>query len=271
MVGNFLRHYLPILPFSHGVDSIEQSLAQWYLSAEQHVFEFILLNLIFVPLTLYFFRFPHVAMRPARSHYPLSFQRFDLVFGFLSLLCLLGTVLLKVTKPDPSLEIFFLFQPCHVLNLLAILMSFAPSKSKLGTYSFNIFLYLMSATVFAMAFPDMRGRHPLEIVHFWALHWWLVICPYYFECTSKYDLWTPHFISGFSLNASLHWSILYPVALLRGINLNYIMNPPDVQILVDFGIVYRWPMTFATYVLTSLDYLVFLGFSKYLAPLLRQK
>ena len=68
----------------------------------------------------------------------------------------------------------------------------------------------------------------------------------------------------------MHWAILYPVSLLRGINLNYLMNPPDVQLVVDFGVAYRWPITFATYILTSLDLLVFLGFSRLIAPLLRQ-
>ena len=259
------------MSFEHGRDLIHQSIAQWYLSPEQHVFEFVLLNLIFLPMTRYFLSFPHTAMRPARQSFPVSLQRFDVVFGVLSVACILTTILLKLTKPDPWLEIFFLLQPCHVLNVLVILMSFAPHKSRLGTAAFNLYLYLMCATVFAMAFPDMRDRHPLEIVHFWILHWWLVVCPYYFEVTAKYDLWHPHFVSGFSLNATLHWTLLYPVALLRGINLNYLMNPPDVSLVVDFGVAYRWPVTLGTYLLTAADLLVFLAFSRFVAPLFRQK
>src|SRR3989338_4307334 len=110
-IADIFREWFPIIPFEHGRDTIHQSVAQWYIPPEQHVIEFVVLNLIFLPMSFYFIQYPHTPMRPARSFFPVSFKRFDLVFGLLSLLCFLGTVLLKLTKSNPSLEIFFLLQP----------------------------------------------------------------------------------------------------------------------------------------------------------------
>jgi hypothetical protein len=233
------------------------------------VFELVILNAIFLPMVIQWFRQPHPIHRPARSAFPVSFQRFDLVFGLLSLVCFIGTLVLKFHKADPGFELFFLLQPCHVLNILVICMSFAPRRSRFGNLCFNVYLFLMSATVFAMVFPDMRGRPPMEIIHFWILHWWLVVAPFYFEYSAKFDLWQPAFDLGFALNACLHWTVLYPIALLRGINLNYLMNPPDVPFVVGYGLVYHWPVMIGTYLLTSGQLLIFLAFSRWIAPLIR--
>lgn len=268
VAGAWLRGVLSVLPFNEGDEPL-QSIAQWYLTPEQHIIEFVLFNLFFVPLAAGFIRRQHTIFRAASPSYSLSFQRFDLLIGILSSLCFLGTILIKVTKPKPWFELIFMLQPCHLLNLLVIFMSFFKARSRNGTWCFNLYLYVMSATVFAMAFPDMRDRHSLEILHFWVLHWLLVIAPFYYEYSAKYDFWSPCWFSGFGVFGALHYSFLYPVSALHGSNINYLMNPPNVALVLGFGPYFRWYVSFGCFILSSVCFLLMLGFSKYIAPFIR--
>ena len=64
---------------------------------------------------------------------------------------------------------------------------------------------------------------------FFAQHWTLVLLPFYFVFSGKFVVLSSTVLFtlfSFSLHALWHALVLSPASLIKGKNLNYMMNPP---------------------------------------------
>ncbi|KAG5458123.1 MAG: TMEM164 family-domain-containing protein [Olpidium bornovanus] len=129
----------------------------WYLSARQHVLEFVLFNAVFFVATRQLFRKVLAPGSPqdvsfrtfAPPSTPCRGERFMLaatLFSFATAVahkCVRGSTI-------------FLLQPCHVSAVLLLYVLVAPKTSRLPHIVFNIYLYILWGTITALVFPDLR-------------------------------------------------------------------------------------------------------------------
>jgi TMEM164 family len=260
--GDWLREKAVHVGDYNEGDDLPPEEGVWYLSAEQHVFEF-LLYLLFYGYVVWT-SLPTLAhsstLRDASSDLlgverRKSLQHFDRFLGLLGVACFAVTVALKLSKPHPVFQLHYLLQPCHVLTVMFVMLCWLPSSSRVAHMVYNAYSCCFVSTVFALASPDLRGRPPLEILHFWLLHWLLLVLPFYMEATRKFVLRPGNIFAHFSIMSLYHFAFLCPVTLAVGGNMNYLLQPPNVPILIDIGAYYRIAMQAVTLVLCTLTHL----------------
>ncbi|KAI0236031.1 hypothetical protein L0F63_004545 [Massospora cicadina] len=183
-------------------DFLKPMQGSWYISPAQHGFEMLL-------LTAFFY----------------------LVFIFsIKYVC------------RPGNDLISLLQPCHVNLVVLIFILNFPKKYTLPHFVFNIFVHGIWGTLLALSAPDLRGYDMLlEVENFWFEHYLLLFAPFLLMFTGRYVLWPPSFAVGilaFSFNALYNVPFLSTLALLTGLNVNYMLSPPP-GILEVFGPYYR--------------------------------
>ena len=114
--------------------------------------------------------------------------------------------------------------------------------SKLSHMMFNIALHHSWGVLMAIMQPDLRDSTQfLEVPFFWFEHIVLLVIPCWAIWTGRFFL-NPLSIklatASFFIIAIYHSLLLTTVALVTGVNLNYVLKPP-LGVLELFGIYYR--------------------------------
>ena len=139
-------------------------------------------------------------------------------------------------------KICFMLMPCNVNWIMTFVLSYYPYLTlKTSYFLCQLLIPLMVLAFVALAEPDLGDlKLPFEIPHFFLSHALLPIYPIYLLyrgdiSTLPYPGSTSTYIGNFvgwwlfSCSAFLffYFTIVSPLALYTGMNLNYMTNPPN--------------------------------------------
>jgi len=224
-------------------------LGGWFLSPAQHVIECVLLNAVLFA-TLFASK-PHLHHDTAASSHRFKRSTLLKLCDKIGLLLSIATLCLVIYHKHTKERLPFLLQPCHVLNLLMIIVFMKPAGSRTGTLLFNVYLQCFFSPLLGMFAAD-RSCYKLrfELANWFAQHFLLIMFPVYCIATDRFHIikGLRFFVFGFSIEALFHFVILVPASIASGMNLNYVLCPPS-GLLSQFGAWYRVVMTLFSLVL----------------------
>jgi len=122
----------------------------------------------------------------------------------------------------------YMLQPCHAVSA-AYLYTLYTRDHRKATTVFNISLHYMFFTALAISVPDLSQLHlPFEVSNFWIQHYVLFFTPLYLLFSGRFPLAPskPLFLFSIGLGLLFHYDLQLPVALLTGVNVNYMLWPP---------------------------------------------
>eukprot|EP01098_Paradermamoeba_levis_P012052 TRINITY_DN520_c0_g3_i2.p1 TRINITY_DN520_c0_g3~~TRINITY_DN520_c0_g3_i2.p1 ORF type:complete len:336 (-),score=104.98 TRINITY_DN520_c0_g3_i2:19-939(-) len=161
------------------------------------------------------------------------------LFGLSLLLCLFLQASFNLRMGGIKLLCNLLF-PCHAVTTVYLFCLYLPSYTS-ASKVFNVGVYMLGFTALALAVPDTSDLQlPFHIHVFWAQHILLLLLPIYLLASRRFF---PE-INFRSLMFAIGWGFVYgfvvqaPLALVTGVNINYMLWPPPGQPLA--GPWYRW-------------------------------
>ena len=241
----------------------DSEFGAWFLSPQQHLIEFVSINLAFAYLLYltYHLYAPSTSPTVHRKHNkqptPAGQQRRAttsqppstatwLLNHTLVFLLALSYALMVIHKYRED-RLWFLLQPCHVLHLLLIRIIMLPPSSTSAIFSFNLYLHLLFSPFLGLVAADLSCyNQPYELANWCLQHLLLLAIPLLFLLPlSRFPLVTgkAFFLLCFSIEVLYHSLLLYPIALLTSYNLNYVLCPPAGTVLERLGPWYRVAMT----------------------------
>uniref|UniRef100_A0A7S4N1I1 Uncharacterized protein n=1 Tax=Guillardia theta TaxID=55529 RepID=A0A7S4N1I1_GUITH len=255
--GDLLFKFRPDFPFERPTSSIP---ASWYISPKQTFGELVVWNLFFWTLTyVIFMRCDFRRRLGLPKHGVRKVTYGDVFLGTQVLASLLWVLYYKYLTNT----VVYILQPCHLVSIMLVYLFWCRDIAH-GSLIFSMFTHMNVGTLLALGFPDLtdyrrRGIYPaFSIFNFFVLHVLLAVAPLHFEWQESFPFKKGLFAvtMGFALLGILHWTILLPVSILVGNNINYMMSPPKGPLLW-FGDHYRSIQTFGTYLLLLLPGLLF--------------
>ena len=241
----------------------DSEFGAWFLTPQQHLLEFLSINLAFAYLAylayhLYAPSTSHAVhrkqtkqptaagqQRKATATEPPSTATWLLNHTLVFLLSL--SYALMVIHKYREERLWFLLQPCHVLHLLLMRIIMLPPSSTTAIFCFNLYLHLLFSPFLGLVAADLTCyNQPYELANWCLQHLLLLAIPLLFLLPpSRYPLVTGRafFLLCFSIEVLYHSLLLYPVALITGFNLNYVLCPPAGTLLERLGPWYRLAMT----------------------------
>lgn len=264
--AQWLEDALPHITRDLGRSVASSVVPSWFLSPVQHVWEFLVLNSILVPMVLFLtLRAPWEVVEPAAVAAPTGTRRpratlvldTAIAVGKWVVLVTIGATLVYKLLTNRGL---YLLQPCHVLNVLLAIICFSspaaafkgPAASHLPSIAFNVYLHSVYGAWLALAMPDTRDLHlPTERFCFYLQHALLVGLPMLLIARRKFHLYRPRVLYSWAWKFAYHVDVLLPASLVFGGNLNYMLVPPPGP-LANFGFMYRPVMGLVCILLTAL-------------------
>jgi len=217
-------------------------VGSWYLTPERHAIEYVFTTLI-VGLILYFLWpiLPHPSYDSTST--TLSQPKSLKIHTFGS------TIIVLIYKfIGFQTKILCMAMPCNTLWLLFSLMCWDRLMNDRIRYALiqTSFSY-MGLVFLALAVPDLSTFNILfEVEWFFLHHYMLFIIPFYYLLTGKVSVLSLQ-VDSQSLSSSVSFFIRYwlftctifacyyvtiitPISLLSGLNLNYMLNPPPLPV-----------------------------------------
>lgn len=209
------------------------SVGSWYLSPERHLLEFPLLSIIFGILVAKILpklkKVSHhssqsspVLLRPPNA----MRQLILLIFALQSRFKLLGY----------RGKILSMLLPCNFIWFLAMILSFYPNLDTIASNTIiQLWLNFLILPIAALAQPDFSDTVLFgEKEFFYFHHTLLVVIPLYFLFSKKVTTLTrPIFVTNVqwvllsgSLFGLMYVTVVTPVSIASGLNLNYMLHPP---------------------------------------------
>ncbi|KAK9696448.1 hypothetical protein K7432_012454 [Basidiobolus ranarum] len=238
----------------------------WFLSPRQHTIEFLLYFFVFAFAAVYFynkgFNNEKAVILPVNAS-PRTFGEKLIIF------VLSSSLILVVVHKALTDSLIFMLQPCHVSLVILLTILICPKTQKLPHVLFNIYLNIMWGTILALVFPDYRSYTLfLEVENFVFEHWLILLTPLYIFYSRKVTVWKPSVsmtMAAHCFYALYNSTILLPVAIVSGQNLNYQLSPP-IQLLPVFGKYYRFAMHAMCLPLTFIMRWIFVSVAFKLTP-----
>ncbi|KAG0321506.1 hypothetical protein BGZ99_003889 [Dissophora globulifera] len=175
------------------------------------------------------------------------------------MITLAASLLITVYQKWTRGGLLFLLQPCHMSAMLLITILAGPKDKKWPHVLLNIYFHIMWGTMLALLSPDLRDYNMFfEVENFFIEHYLLLLVPVYMIWSNRYVIWPASLdvaLMSFSLFALYHSMILSTMALLKGMNLNYLLMPPPGP-LQAFGRWYRPVMYLFCVFLTMSRYFI---------------
>lgn len=270
LISTFDWHHIPhSLPLSvTGVHGF------WYLSPEQHLLEFFLLNFVVIYLIRRTYRNWKLQLlddKRAPGFTPLDTPKLPLYLSIPLLISLSAAYLITLHQKVTHGTEWFLLQPCHmsVKIWIAVTLCLTISNSKTtrtiaGLVGAGVGGCISWGALLALATPDFRGYDSsIQIANFYIEHYLIILVPLFLTYCGYIPLSPPsrHFTFLVFLAKCLYHSVFLEIAsLYSGKNLNYVMVPPPGPLL-HFDHIYRPPMYMFCLALTFFTRYVFYRYS----------
>lgn len=202
----------------------------WYQQPWVHIVEFVVFHLFCYfchRLAPTFFE-DNVTRKVARAK-PTS--TIDTILGLTYMACWVFQVVLKALRPQPLIQLCWMFMPCHVITVVWVYIFLSPNNKK--NYHYLVYLATL-ITAFhwgptsAAMFPDW-GDHQYKIEGYFFLlhHSMLVLTPVYWA--TRYEIIPMSF--KFMAHATMVATFINVgpytiISYITGLNLNYHLYPP---------------------------------------------
>lgn len=203
----------------------------FYRSPEMHLVEWVVFHaFVYVLYRMNRGYYSRITSSATKESMPRSW--FNVTIGALYLLCWIFQVVLKASRPNPLVQLCWLFMPCHLITLVLVYVFLWSSPSR---GNFRRCVYLASlATAFhwgpvsAAVFPDWSDHQfPMEGQMFFLHHGLLVLTPFYFAARYGLVPFDLPFLTHATWVATLINVGPYTlISYLSGLNVNYHLYPP---------------------------------------------
>jgi len=219
------------------------------LTPERHVLEWTFTTTVFLLLlSVLYPKLPKYKANPNGEN-PLRPPTWLRAIAFL-FFCLM--IMYKST--GYSGKLLMIAMPCNVLWCLAFALSFYPNLSTHASHIIcQLWISYTSLTIAALAIPDTSDLVlPFELPYFFIMHWLLLFFPIYYLCSGKVstlpfpnsgETYVSSFFKWWSFSCIMfgifYVTIITPLSLYSGINLNYMLNPPPTPGNIISGPNYR--------------------------------
>uniref|UniRef100_A0A7S2K6P0 Uncharacterized protein n=1 Tax=Leptocylindrus danicus TaxID=163516 RepID=A0A7S2K6P0_9STRA len=217
-------------------------IGSWYLSSQRHILEFVLVTFVCL-LTFQILTPPSRCTKVVKKnhhHQTLSLQP-PTWLTFHSILCTSITVAYKTM--GYSGKILFMAMPCNTIWILYSLICLGLQFGIMSEYAAHVLLQIsasyMSLVALALATPDLGDLvQPFEVYWFFLSHVMLFFMPLYYIFSGRISTLgtVVSFMKWWWLSCtffSLYYvTIITPVSIVSGFNLNYMLSPPPLP--VDF-------------------------------------
>lgn len=147
---------------------------------------------------------------------------------FLRVVCVMSLIL-TIGYKAPTGRVAYLFQPCHISNLLLTILCFW--KGELAGKFFYFYVCFLYGTVLALVTPDLRGLSMFgELQTFFIQHAMLLILPAVWIATRRYHLYEGFRLSvlNWGIATLIHFDLLFGLSVALHGNINYMLVPPKV-------------------------------------------
>ena len=235
-----------VVHFDHATpEFLEPYVSAWYLSPEQHVFEYFVSLIFLIPILKRGVRHikEHVRGIEKRNIVQWPSNGPTRLWAIACLLILIAQLPYKADMDSHVNNPVFILQPCHIILTCFIISSFIATSSSWSVYLLHAASLLIWGPALAFAFPALPNTYA-EIVIFWTEHILLLLSPIFTVYNSSIEvhsnLWFQWF--PFILIVCYHWWALAPACMLSGVNVATMMIPPPV--LSHIGPFYRFLQIF---------------------------
>jgi hypothetical protein len=226
----------------------------WYRSPQLHIVEFVVFHL-FVLLCFRLSRGYFAEVVTARRPTVNPKSLLDELLGVAMVACYVIQVTLKSLRPKPSVQLFWMVMPCHLITLTwAYVLLSKGSKN----YHFCVYLATLCGAfhwgpVSAAALPDWEDhRYFIEGPLFYAHHALLVVMPFYYAARYAILPLTPRFLAHVTAVATFINVGPYTVlSYATGLNINYHLHPPP-KVTKFMPESYRWTVIPGLILLTTM-------------------
>lgn len=220
-------------------DGLRNVTGSWYLSPEQHGKEFVLATLLFAVVLF--------TVLPWLRQHTNDDRRTDVVRPPLALriVAFANVLVLLIYKivGYPG-KLLMMLMPCNANWLMLFVLSWYPWIGGRTSHVICQLTIVMAPLAFvAIATPDLSDLLlPLEIPHFYISHTLLPLYPLYFllsgrvstlprdDGSGKRESFAKNFLKWHAVNCALfgaaYFTIVTPLSIVTGINLNYMLQPP---------------------------------------------
>lgn len=247
-------------------------VAHWYLTPERHVIEFITataVSLLVIRIILSKLPAYPESNNNEKSDKSPSFLRPPLPLRIITAIFCAMNIFYK-SNGYPG-KIYFLSMPCHVNWAMALILCFYPNlSSHVSNILCQIWIGMTGLTITAIALPDLTDLTlPFEVPFFFLHHAVLLIYPLYYLASGKITLLplppnndvinnTNHnniqrqkqkesaiscFLKWFILSCAsfvfFYVTMITPLSIHTGLNLNYMLSPPPTPGSIIAGPNYR--------------------------------
>jgi len=235
----------------------DASELHFYVSPAQHVVEGLLMVIFYIALVQSSSR---LARKPEKfrhtSNPPLTIV--EKLFAGTLIINLLAQVVYKTIRGWRVLS--YLLQPCHTTTFLFIYCLLSTNYPR-ASRVFQIALHYSFFTILAIAVPDLgQLRLPFEILNFWIQHYILLLTPLYllfFSTRFPLEPSVSTTLLALGLLGLFHYVLQLPVAMMTGVNVNYMLWPPPGVPTVYTGPYYRQAFTITFIILgTTMGYIL---------------
>jgi len=138
--------------------------------------------------------------------------------------------------------------PCHVLSLCYIYV-LCTSNTRRATYMFNLIVFYTHNTFLALMFPDLENvKFLFQYQIFWLQHATLFLTPYVLVWNQRFELYRGQqhgidfLMKALAVMFIFHINLHAIPGLLTGVNLSYLLWPPNSTSPILHGRYYKYKM-----------------------------
>eukprot|EP01112_Ceratiomyxa_fruticulosa_P023960 TRINITY_DN943_c0_g1_i1.p1 TRINITY_DN943_c0_g1~~TRINITY_DN943_c0_g1_i1.p1 ORF type:complete len:281 (+),score=39.16 TRINITY_DN943_c0_g1_i1:183-1025(+) len=232
----------------------------FFVKPHSHIFEFFVANLIFITLTFW-------GIKPkSRSYAIVQAKPLHPVEHILRFVLTINLILQVVYKTIRGWRVLgYMLQPCHVATTCYLYTLYTKDHNK-AQRVFEISFHYMFFTILAILVPDLSQLQlPYEQTNFWVQHWFILLTPLCLLFYTKRFHLVPDFknsLLAIGIGGLFHFDVQLPVALITGINVNYMLWPPPGLPSFASQPNYRYYLTAGIVTLAFLSGYVFAAFFK---------
>ena len=221
------------------IDGHREMVATWhFLSPSYLLFESTAYTILFLSILFYYYD-------NTKSHIPSTKYDFTLPRPFQFITGTVYAAQVRFKLLGYANKVAFLLMPCNLLLLMAFLLSFSKIPNSIKRTIVSCWFSFQTLVWVVFLISDTRDLQLAgEVEFFWINHILLLFLPFYYILTKKItrnDIsltgsQTPVAISLFGITYFFFGSL---GSVVSGLNINYMMAPPQIQPLLFCGKYFR--------------------------------
>ncbi|KAN0023206.1 hypothetical protein ACTFIU_011369 [Dictyostelium citrinum] len=204
----------------------------WFLSKEQHAYEFIFMNLFYLVVI-----FIGINLNKKREHENQRKSKPTTEKDYPSLLNKIVAIILAINVFLNLIYkclrgwrvVFFMLQPCHIVSTIYC-YCLLTNNYQFGRKVFKISIYYILVTIAALVAPDLADLTlPFECYNFFIQHYALLIAPFLLQAyryNIEFEL--PYALISQGLFGISHFFVFEIFSFISGTNINYMLFPPPL-------------------------------------------